>query len=426
MTINPDGVSVRGCSYIYAPAGQAGEYAPLAANPYRGCGHACAYCLSPDTLIQMADGSTRELAHVQIGDTVMGVAHGDEARRAWNWKYAPSKVLNKMTTRKAAIRVTLESGQVVICSGDHRWLTERGWKFTRNLTTNNVVRGLGVRFFNLTVPAIGRKFPLAGKALNGSSRIVAIEHLAEEIEMLDITTSTENFVANGMISHNCYVPRVLKMDRKEFDAGAVSRDGYLANLTKDARKYQAHQLRGQVMLSFTSDVYSPFDTSLTRPSLEILRDHGLGFCVLTKGGSRALVDIDLYRPDRDAFASTLTTLDDAFSQKWERGAQLPANRISTLKTFHERGIFTWVSLEPTLNLDSSLAIVDATHEFVDLYKVGRANYVPTITNTLDWRDYTLRMIEKLNRLGKKHYIKKDLQPFLPPDYPNPLRVEQHH
>jgi DNA repair photolyase len=48
--INPDGVSIKGCSYIYAPAGQAGEYAPLAANPYRGCGHACAYCYVPAVL----------------------------------------------------------------------------------------------------------------------------------------------------------------------------------------------------------------------------------------------------------------------------------------------------------------------------------------------------------------------------------------
>jgi len=36
-----------GCSYIYPPRVQAGEYAPLAANPYRGCGHACAYCYVP-------------------------------------------------------------------------------------------------------------------------------------------------------------------------------------------------------------------------------------------------------------------------------------------------------------------------------------------------------------------------------------------
>ena len=29
-TINQDGWSVKGCSYIYAPRGQAGEYAKLA------------------------------------------------------------------------------------------------------------------------------------------------------------------------------------------------------------------------------------------------------------------------------------------------------------------------------------------------------------------------------------------------------------
>ena len=43
-TLNPDGTSVKGCIYIYAPRGQAGEYAPLATNPYRGCGHGCLYC----------------------------------------------------------------------------------------------------------------------------------------------------------------------------------------------------------------------------------------------------------------------------------------------------------------------------------------------------------------------------------------------
>lgn len=37
----------KGRTHIYAPRGQAGEYAPLAANPYRGCGHACAYCYVP-------------------------------------------------------------------------------------------------------------------------------------------------------------------------------------------------------------------------------------------------------------------------------------------------------------------------------------------------------------------------------------------
>ena len=147
--------------------------------------------------------------------------------------------------------------------------------------------------------------------------------------------------------------------------------------------------------------------------------------MLTKAGTRAWCDHDLYRPDRDAFASTLTSLDERFSRKWERSAAPPSDRIDALKAFHERGIFTWVSLEPTLDVEASLAIVEATHSFVDLYKVGRANYLP-MTKTTDWRDYTLHMLDTLNRVGARHYIKKDLQPFLPVGYPNPLRLPQHH
>src|ERR1035441_7731742 len=216
VTINIETpLALKGCSYIYAPAGQAGEYAPLAANPYRGCGHGCSYC---------------------------------------------------------------------------------------------------------------------------------------------------------------YVPLVLKMKRDEFDLGAKARPEYLVKLEKDAKKYQKAGITEQVFFSFTSDVYSPFDTSLTRPSLQSVQEHGMAICVLTKGGSRALADIDLYRPERDCFASTLTSLDNAFSKKWERNAALPDDRIATLKAFHDRGIFTWVSLEPTLDVEASLAIVEATHGFVDLYKIGRANY----------------------------------------------------
>lgn len=223
----------------------------------------------------------------------------------------------------------------------------------------------------------------------------------------------------------CYVPKILYMDRKEFDAGANLRPGYLDRLANNAARYKAAGITGQVMLSFTTDPYHPGDTTPTRRALEILRDHGLGFCTLTKGGTRALRDLDLFRPKRDAFASTLTSLDPAFSAKWERGAAPPADRIAALRRFHEAGIFTWVSLEPTLDVEASLRIVGETYRFVNLYKVGRVNYIG-ITKTTDWRDYTHRMIALLGGLGVAHYIKKDLQPFLPAGYPNPLRVPQHH
>jgi DNA repair photolyase len=223
----------------------------------------------------------------------------------------------------------------------------------------------------------------------------------------------------------CYVPLVTKQSREEFDAGAVERSGFLEGLKADAKKYQQHGLREQVMLSFTSDPYHPGDTTLTRQILQCLAEHGLGLCTLTKGGTRALRDLDLFRPTRDAFASTLTSLDEKFSLKWERNAPVPSDRIEALRRFYDAGIFTWVSLEPTLDIEASLEIVKATHTFVNLYKVGRVNYLP-MTKTTDWADYTKRMMVLLNELGCRHYFKKDLQPYLPQGYSNPLRIPQHH
>jgi hypothetical protein len=60
------------------------------------------------------------------------------------------------------------------------------------------------------------------------------------------------------------------------------------------------------------------------------------------------------------------------------------------------------------------------------FKVGRTNNMGVITKDTDWQSYTLRMVELLNRLGKPHYVKRDLQKYLPPGYPNSMRVPQHH
>jgi DNA repair photolyase len=223
----------------------------------------------------------------------------------------------------------------------------------------------------------------------------------------------------------CYVPKVLRMDREEFDAGAVPRPDFLRLLEKDAKKYEKAGFRGQVMLSFTTDPYHPGDNTLTRQVLECLQKHGLGICTLTKGGSRALRDLDLFRPDRDAFASTLTSLDANFSHKWERAAALPSDRVKTLRKFHSKGIYTWVSLEPTLDTEHSLDIIRRTHTFVDLFKIGRVNYLP-MTKTTDWKRYTLDMLALCDKLKVQRYFKKDLQPFLPAGTPNVLRQEQHH
>src|SRR2546426_6623090 len=41
-------------------------------NPYRGCTHACTFCIRGDTPILMADGRIKQIADVRVGDAIYG------------------------------------------------------------------------------------------------------------------------------------------------------------------------------------------------------------------------------------------------------------------------------------------------------------------------------------------------------------------
>jgi DNA repair photolyase len=92
-------------------------------NVYRGCSHACSYCLGGDTPILMADGRTKPLADVQAGDGIYGTVQVGLYRR-----YVITRVLDHWSTVKPAYRITLEDDTELVTSGDHRFLTDRGWK----------------------------------------------------------------------------------------------------------------------------------------------------------------------------------------------------------------------------------------------------------------------------------------------------------
>jgi DNA repair photolyase len=129
-------------------------------NPYRGCSHACAYCLDGSTLILMANGKTKALEEVRVGDEIYGTRRVNGRRR-----YVRTEVLAHWSTMKLGYRVTLADGTCLITSGEHRFLTDRGWKYVADVRTREGRRprlavgdklmGTGV---SLPVPADKREY----------------------------------------------------------------------------------------------------------------------------------------------------------------------------------------------------------------------------------------------------------------------------
>lgn len=115
-------------------------------NPYRGCLHGCAYCLSGETPILMGDGTTKPLAELTVGDDIYGTIFRDDYHRLTR-----TKVLAHWRTKRLAYRVRLADGTELVASADHRFLSERGWKHVAPapcgqrpyLTTNNHLLGTG-------------------------------------------------------------------------------------------------------------------------------------------------------------------------------------------------------------------------------------------------------------------------------------------
>lgn len=259
-----------------------------------------------------------------------------------------------------------------------------------------------------------------GYSIKSCSHIYAPKGKA--LEYAELATNPYRGCGNGCVY--CYVPNILRMKRPVFDSSAIVRPNYINSLKRDAAKYKSISCDKQIMFSFTTDPYHPFDTSATRESILILQESNLSFSTLTKGGTRAIRDIDLFRPNRDSFASTLTSFDDSYSKKFERGAAVASDRISALKQFSDNGIFTWVSIEPTLNVVEAKKIITECKGFVNHFKIGKANYTK-ITKDINWEQYTLEIIELCSKLGVSHYIKEDLQKYLPNGYSNTLRIKQH-
>jgi len=207
---------------------------------------------------------------------------------------------------------------------------------------------------------------------------------------------------------------------KYFTDNPVLKKNFFANLLKDAKKLAG--TNKQVLLCFSGDPYCKKDVVLqaTRRVLEILLLYKIPTAVLTKGGERCLRDLDLFKQFGEGIkiGASLTFSDPEHSKHYEPGAALPEERFQTLKTLHDAGIRTWVSLEPVINIKQTLAIIDITHPYVTEYKIGKLNGYRLEKNNPfgfncnhNWKYFLNEAVSRMRMYNKQFYVKKELREF---------------
>ena len=163
----------------------------------------------------------------------------------------------------------------------------------------------------------------------------------------------------------------------------------------------------EILISFSSDPYfSEEAAQMTRAALEIFEKYNLEGQVLTKAGMGAARDFDILRRNNWMFGSTIIFTSEELRKEWEPNAPSIENRTQAVRKAYIQGIFTWVSIEPVIDVDEALKVMEALKGHVNLWKIGKLNHFPEIEATIDWKKYIRDVMVMLK--GEKVSWKKDL------------------
>jgi DNA repair photolyase len=343
-------------------------------NPYRGCSHACVYCLAGDTPILMADGRTRPLADLKVGDAIYGTVGEGRARR-----YAVTKVQAHWSTTKPGYRITLADGRTLVASDDHRFLTKRGWEHV-----------IGAGRGPMRRPHLGPESELAGieeiaqapaeaASIEGTPvvtsaglRVVSVEALGTEIAMYDMTTGTGDFIADGVVSHNCFARKTheyLDLDSgHDFDTKIVVKVNVAERLRAELARPSWQ--REHVALGTNVDPYQRAEGryELMPDIISALANGGTPFSVLTKG-TLILRDVERLAAAAERVdvgtAVSVGFVDEGLWRSVEPGTPSPARRLAACRALNDAGIGCGVLMAPILPyLTDSPEMLDATVEAI--------------------------------------------------------------
>lgn len=161
----------------------------------------------------------------------------------------------------------------------------------------------------------------------------------------------------------------------------------------------------KIMLCFMCDPYPAIiDTTPTREIIKLIKDAGANVSILTKGASRAERDFDLL-DSGDSFGVTISCNTD-MAKIHEPNADNPFVRLLILDKAKDKGIKTWVSCEPVLEVEAIYKLIIEYGDSIDLYKIGKLNHK---RSDVKWGEFGRECERLCKEYGRNYYIKEDLR-----------------
>ena len=335
-------------------------------NPYRGCEHGCIYCMRGDTQVLLANGESRPIADLRVGDAIFGTRRIGSHRH-----YVKTEVRAHWSVIKPAFRIELRDGTELVTGGDHRFLTDLGWKFVRGAQADAAPRPHLLVEDRLMGPDPTRD--LASQPVRSDERfaIQRIEPIGKAMRLYDISTGTEDFIANGVVSHNCYArpshAYVGLSPGLDFETRLFYKTD-AARLLEDELNAKGYRC-SPLMLGANTDPYQPIEKKykVTRSILEVLLRYKHPVNITTKGALVAR-DVDLLAEfARDGLARvmfSIPTLDDDTKRVLEPRAAAAGARLKAMRTLADAGVPVGVLVAPIIP-------VITEHEIEDVLSASR-------------------------------------------------------
>lgn len=141
---------------------------------------------------------------------------------------------------------------------------------------------------------------------------------------------------------------------------------------QESFKWQDHLRQTGIFFSFSTDPLCDDAFGLTWQCVRyVTKEYGIPVKILTKNAdfsAQQMLWFDMVPMERRnlmAFGFTLTGRDD-----WEPYASTNIERIRLMRVLHKMGYHTFASIEPIVDFDSSLKMINQTVKFCDQYLIG--------------------------------------------------------